>query len=317
MERSSLTSQFKTIHPADLTKYDGKADFDIVRLPLDLNLEVLHSKLAEARSRHTWFEKDSLQGYESLGLQYSDISQQYLDAIEATSNYENRPGFTYPQPKLLRPFRLYEKINPAGRLFESVFDRLKPIRLFRSRLLNAHSGFEMPAAHVDGDLSVRLHIPIETNPEAWMEIEGRRYHMPADGSGYLVNTARLHQIGNPGPSSRTHIVSVIYRRFPGHLHGVAQSAFIRFLEGPLGGLKKNLDVAYEAALKRALGRCQVCHEPRTLYGVPTPHLELKALCAPCIEDIGRLIELKAGHEDQTHGNQTVDEFEIEVERASL
>ena len=312
MERSSLIRDFKSIHPLDLSVYDGQSDFDILRVPLDFNVADLQSRLKRVQAENTWLTKDTLQGYEALGLQYSDLAQQFTDAVDATSNYESVPGESYPKPKMLRDFRFYEKLNSAGRVFEPVFDRLTPIRLFRSRLLSAHAGFDMPRAHVDGDVSVRLHIPIETNPEAWMEIEGRRYHMPADGSGYLVNTARLHRIGNLGSSTRTHIVSVIYRRFPGHLHRLAQSSLIRFIEGPLGGLVKKLREEHEVALRRAQGRCERCHTERTLYGVPTPARELKALCAPCIEDIGRRIASTLGP-FETAGDRAVDQFETKVE----
>lgn len=182
---------------------------------------------------------------------------------------------------------MYEKRNAAGDRFDSVFLRLWPTRLFRSRLLTIGSDFEMGDAHDDGAASVRLHIPIETNPEAWIEIDDRRYHLPADGSAYLVNTSRKHRIGNPGAGNRTHFVSVIYPSFPSLLHAFAQASLIRFIEEFLKGSRAELFEVTAAALKNAEGHCEACGHARKLYGVPISPTELKATCAQCIETAGR------------------------------
>ena len=289
-ERSSLISDFPSIHPVDLKLRALNPNFDVLRVPLGLDLLDLRKRLEAARTRFPWHTKDSLIGYSALGLQYSDRELMYVDAIEATSAYEYRDDEKLPRVSLRRPFRMYEKLNPAGELFSHLFRRVEPTMLFRSRLLIADPGFEMPKAHIDGDSSVRLHVPIESNPEAWFEIEGRRYHLPADGSAFLVNTSRMHRIGNPGPTRRSHIVSVVYGKFPDHLHPVVRSALIQFIEVPMKGLRKNHIDEVKIALARAEGRCEACGEARSLYGVPASQSHLKALCAPCIEDIGRELE---------------------------
>lgn len=289
-ERSSLISKFESIHPVDIKARAAQPDFDILHVPLGLDLKDLQRRLEKALTTFPWHTKDSLAGYRALGLQYSDQNLMYTDAIEATSDYERREGEELPRMSLRRPFRMYEKINPAGQLFGHLFTRIEPTMLFRSRLLIAEAGFIMSNAHIDGDVSVRLHIPIETNPEAWFEIEGRRYHLPADGSAYLVNTSRIHRIGNPGETRRSHIVSVVYGRFPDHLHRLIKSALIHFIEIPMKGLKRNLDQQSSIAMERAQNRCEACGEQRTLYGVPASQSHLKALCAPCIEDVGRELE---------------------------
>ncbi len=59
--------------------------------------------------------------------------------------------------------------------------------------------------------SVRLHVPIITNPKCFFEYEnGPRFHMKADGSGALVRVNRMHRAGNFGDSARFHLLMDIF-----------------------------------------------------------------------------------------------------------
>lgn len=252
---------------------------------MQLDPKNLLIQLGRAKTDFPWRTKDGLEGYEALGLQYSVGPDIYADAVNIASAGQL--------------FRMHEKRNPAGERFDSVFLRLLPARLFRSRLLTIASGFEMSDAHKDGAASVRLHIPIETNPEAWFEIDGRRYHLPADGSAYLVNTSRLHRIGNPGSTKRTHLVSIVYPTFPSLIHPLAQASMIRFVEEVMKGNRAVIGAMTAAALKEAQGHCEACGQARKLYGVPISQSELKATCAQCIENAGRK-------------SSAIDQFEAEL-----
>ncbi len=302
METSTSVSHFREIHPNDLSAWAPAADFDIVRIPLNLNLSELRQLLEKSKSLFPWRRKDDMPGYSALGLQYSreeaTEEEQFAEAVDATT--------------IERPFRMYHRLNSAGRLFEGTFLRFFPTKFFRSRLLSADAGLVFPGSHNDGQYAVRLHIPITTNPAAWMEVGGRRYHLPADGSAFLVNTSRMHRIGNDGDSNRTHLVSVIYPEFPSFLHTLALSALIRVIDSPKVRFRKNLSALTEAALAQAENRCTICHEPRRLHAMPIAEGKLRAACAQCIETVGRLVSTK-----NHRGDLAIDEFEIEFRTAKI
>ena len=295
------TSTFQDIHPTDLATNLSSAapqsDFDVLRIPLGLDVSELNTNLEKARTEFPWQIKDEMRGYQALGLQYSNAEDVFSDAVNATT----------PE----RPFRMFDKTNVAGKLFDSVVMRVYPLRLFRSRLLSADGGLVFPGVHNDGATAVRLHIPILTNPDAWMEIDGRRYHLPADGSGYLVNTSRMHRIGNDGTTNRTHLVSVIYPDFPSFLHPFAQSALIRLIDSPAVRFKKHLVTLTTSALAEAGGKCTICNLTRQLHAIPISPTELKAACAQCIEDVGRLAFLR-----RSNGDEAINDFQNEFRNSA-
>ena len=58
--------------------------------------------------------------------------------------------------------------------------------------------------HHDPDLW-RVHIPLITNPEAFMFVDGKMWHMPA-GNAYLVKVEHHHLAVNAGTENRIHVV---------------------------------------------------------------------------------------------------------------
>jgi Aspartyl/Asparaginyl beta-hydroxylase len=55
------------------------------------------------------------------------------------------------------------------------------------------------------DAGWRLHIPLQTNANAFMVIHGRLWHLPA-GAAYLTNVEHHHTALNAGSTDRIHIV---------------------------------------------------------------------------------------------------------------
>ena len=58
--------------------------------------------------------------------------------------------------------------------------------------------------HYDLDLW-RVHIPLVTNPDAFMFVDGKMWHMPL-GNAYLVKVEHHHLAVNAGNENRIHIV---------------------------------------------------------------------------------------------------------------
>lgn len=284
------TSTFQEIHPSDLAWSTPHSNFDVLRIPLGLDVDKLKVNLERARAEFPWQIKDEMRGYQALGLQYSNVDRAFSDAVNSTT----------PE----RPFQMFDKTNAAGKLFDSILLRVYPLQLFRSRLLSADSGLVFPGVHHDGATAVRLHIPILTNPDAWIEIGGRRYHLPADGAGYLVNTSRMHRIGNDGPTNRTHHVSILYYGFPSFIHSLAQSALIQLINSVR--FRNHIETLTTTALTEAAGKCTICNAARRLHAIPVSPTELKAACAQCIEDVGRLVSSR-----KSSGDEAINEFQVE------
>ena len=51
----------------------------------------------------------------------------------------------------------------------------------------------------------RVHVPLLTNPQAMLTVEGVDYHLEA-GKAYLVDGRREHAVRNAGPTPRVHFV---------------------------------------------------------------------------------------------------------------
>ena len=58
----------------------------------------------------------------------------------------------------------------------------------------------------DNLYGVRLHIPVITNPDCAFITDEGSFHMPADGSCYLVAVNKMHKAVNLGQEDRIHII---------------------------------------------------------------------------------------------------------------
>ena len=56
----------------------------------------------------------------------------------------------------------------------------------------------------------RYHLPVITNPDAWLEVDGDRHHMEA-GVLYFFEKHRPHCGGNDGTEGRVHLVVDVFR----------------------------------------------------------------------------------------------------------
>lgn len=97
--------------------------------------------------------------------------------------------------------------------FEEVLNTFKsPIA--RTRFAALKPGFRTDT-HIDADTdyTIRIHIPICTNPNAVFGIYGKdgldERHLPADGSAYFCNTGFPHYVENRGVSARVHLLIAI------------------------------------------------------------------------------------------------------------
>jgi hypothetical protein len=59
-------------------------------------------------------------------------------------------------------------------------------------------------SHVDFPYykTIRLHASISGNDDAWYEINGEKFQLPADGNWYFIDTGKYHSIWNNGRKNR-------------------------------------------------------------------------------------------------------------------
>jgi hypothetical protein len=139
-----------------------------------------------------------------LRLRHGDPS--YRGICLQTSSDMDDPlyGMVSLQPARGRPAT--EPTVIAGE-FAAVFEALTPhLALDRGRLLELHPGHHM-RFHSDGPGSRRLHIPITTAEGCLLDFAaGGSYHLPADGSCFLMNTELGHRARNLSAAPRVHLV---------------------------------------------------------------------------------------------------------------
>lgn len=307
----SSAGVFQTIHPNEILLRGSKLDFDIVRIPLALSEAALKASLARVQEKFPWSGKDGEDHYRAIGLQYHDPKNPYLDAVDRQATYTLGEARQFELSIEHSRFRFFDRRNLAGEEFEYVFRRLLPLRVFRTRLMTVAPGFHAGNPHSDGPKSMRLHIPLETNPGAWFEIEGRRYHLPADGSAYLVNTSLVHRIGNDGSTPRTHWVSVLFRRSEAPIHPLALLAIRDFWEEHHGRDGTPVEALKKACDERTGKQCELCQKrDLRLFHIPDTNI-LRSICAACMEDLIRRHRLET---PSTSANGRYEEHALREEK---
>ena len=100
---------------------------------------------------------------------------------------------------------LYSNLNPFFKetIFETIIQKFK---LFRTRLMwvNPFCCYSMHKDH-----TLRIHIPIITNPECYLVFKNTTPQHISVGNVYLVNTKEEHTFINCSNQSRLHLVGLI------------------------------------------------------------------------------------------------------------
>jgi len=78
--------------------------------------------------------------------------------------------------------------------------------LYRSRVMNLKS---KTCLSYHKDPTKRFHIPIVTNENCFFIIDKKYYHLPADGSCYIIDSTLPHTAVNASFSDRVHIIGTL------------------------------------------------------------------------------------------------------------
>jgi hypothetical protein len=97
-----------------------------------------------------------------------------------------------------------EELPYAREIIETKFGS-KPLRCLMARL--AGGGVVTQHTDIGGyfDRTIRIHIPIVSNPRAWMVCAGLSYIM-APGEAWALNNSTTHAVWNDYPEPRTHMI---------------------------------------------------------------------------------------------------------------
>lgn len=109
----------------------------------------------------------------------------------------------------LLQYNEHEYIHPEYKdIMPYTYSILEQYNMYRARVmvLPAKTCYSFHYDH-----SKRIHIPLITNEKCFLLIENQSYHLPADGSVYLINTTLYHTAlnGTRGTFDRIHIVGNI------------------------------------------------------------------------------------------------------------
>lgn len=174
--------------------------FEVGRLNLRFDANKYRQMAEMALGRFPARIKDRYEAYKGLGLQYSDPANPLYDSVGEIVHIDSKKNAGE-----VRWPGLQVKKNQIGESFGeiySIFERF--FLLSRGRLLVAEPGFKM-SEHTDGEHCLTLHLPLKTDPQAYLYVEGRAYHLPADGSIYIVNVSKPHYIWNQSSLERIHL----------------------------------------------------------------------------------------------------------------
>lgn len=134
------------------------------------------------------------------------VDKMYSWAIQ--SNYINAdipcpPYHIDTESELADPENKFS--NPTKLIFgfgKKIVDAFPEIR---QTSIAGHPPGTKISLHPDNDEFLKIHIPIETNPNAWFLFENEKFNLEV-GSAYLINTTISHGTCNEGNSDRVHLI---------------------------------------------------------------------------------------------------------------
>ena len=191
------------MYSKDLIYKIPNISFDIDRL-VKSYYEILESKKFDGGEGHVSHidsialnkipgNEESTKGKYSWGLYWTKPDSSGKEVARA--NYINENNFTEFLPEL------------ENKYFKHVYDQLSQrFKLGRTRILKKGPRSTL-SWHKDPE--PRLHIPIITNPGCRLVVEDRAFHLPADGSVWVVNAKKYHNFFNGGEEDRIHLVATL------------------------------------------------------------------------------------------------------------
>lgn len=195
----------------------------IEKLPYNVDIELIQKDLDEIKKIPiTWQGKDY--GYSNFGG-WSVLSRtgKCHDGWEVGIEQCENKWYKYHLAKHLKISHPFEHINPTPacigeikKIIETLaIDGFYPRRA-RITMIKAHTcsivhiDNAWPGDNLNKNYMCRVHVPIITDKRCTHWTEVKEYHMPADGSVYILPVNNRHQIRNNSDIDRYHLIMDVY-----------------------------------------------------------------------------------------------------------
>ncbi len=182
----------ETINLSEIQQRFYQSDFKVLKIETRFQIDKFKKTIDSYVDKFGTIKKDGYENYKAIALQYFDENNRFFDSIMSTDYVQTEK-------------KIYSKKNELAFELQDIYDTFKFIRLTRGRVIIADPGFKM-TKHVDGAHINTLHIPITTNLKTAIVIDEEEFHLPVDGSAYLINATIPHFAYNDSQiDSRMHI----------------------------------------------------------------------------------------------------------------
>jgi hypothetical protein len=177
----------------------GLKMFLIHKLKLNVNLDEIRNYYNTVVNDFNYLKwSRSLDDIES-GVGGHSFENLYGWGIES-----NQPDIDQPCPPY-NVLKLKNEYKETKLVFGPILNLKKLFPNSHQYSIAGHPSGTRVNLHRDSDKYLKIHIPIYTNPSAEFIFKDNKYHLPADGSIYLVNTQVMHGTDNQGTTDRVHL----------------------------------------------------------------------------------------------------------------
>ena len=199
----------------------GNPDWDFIELKVNIDVPALSDWYSTVKEKYSNlkfnFAMNHLLKKEEINSSYKDILSPGIHSYglcwPAPQDLPIPPRYAadpllYPETTLPHEdFEKNMKILEQYRFgyFNQLLEELGQDTFAWSRI-TVHDAGATIDPHNDGFGTIRLHIPITTNDQAWFNWGDRQYNF-VPGKVYLINTHADHYTSNQGTTERTHIIS--------------------------------------------------------------------------------------------------------------
>lgn len=225
-DRKQLPPFLKLQHQFDISRIlDAFKKFEDINLYDDLNASNPDSAYGDFYN-----SSSKLEHLKKFAESNEDVSKgsKFYKQLSLTEFDGDKPQRQLEQDTGIKTYR--KSTNPDDPSYDPIMDERRYTKrkdictgywndildTFKSPVTRTRFAYMAPGhsikPHIDYNTtySIRLHIPIITNENAFMCVKTKdglqKIHMPADGSVYFLNTGMTHWAENNGDEGRIHLV---------------------------------------------------------------------------------------------------------------
>ena len=135
--------------------------------------------------------------YDALNLYGKDGKLSITEAFETMGNANDKKAvMNLAEKDFSEPTEIFDGyIKEVLSKFKSPLTKTRLLNLKRKGVLAPHVDFPYYE-------QIRVHACIFESPDAWWEVEGERFKIPADGNFYWFDTGKYHAVWNDGADDR-------------------------------------------------------------------------------------------------------------------